>query len=129
MRAGGGGEEVTARETLRSYAALPPGWNSYGARPITAAAIDEATGILDYLEALEIAPPMPGPTNTGGVSLRWERGSRELCIEIPPEGRPRTFFRDDGEHAEEKPLETVEWLPYLVGWFNGSEPCPGESVL
>jgi len=79
----------TPLQRLDELARLPNNWDSYGAKTITGAAIDEARRLIRLCEE-PCQPPAIVPTNGGGVQLEWVHphglGS-DVEIEIGPDGR------------------------------------------
>jgi hypothetical protein len=82
-----------ALERLAEFATLENDWDSYGAVPITPAAIDVARELAAEIisrHALSLRPagytfdvvPLPN----GGVQLEWDIGSRHLEIAVDPVG-------------------------------------------
>ncbi len=77
---------------IEGYAALPADWDSYGARPISAVAIDAATALLRRaaleLSALgeSVEPFDVAPLANGGVQLEWRRADAVLEVEVDPAG-------------------------------------------
>ena len=63
---------------LERLAALPPGWDSYGAKEITPLAID---GCRAFANSMSIVP-----TSEGGIQLEWHALGVDLEIEIAPDG-------------------------------------------
>jgi hypothetical protein len=77
-------QDETYQETLcaiDALAELEKGWNSYGASPITPAAIARAKKFAGEVAISgRLWSPFVGPTPDGGVALIWEKG--ELCIDV-----------------------------------------------
>ena len=102
----------TVTEWVTSYLdpvrALPPNWDSYGGRPITAEALNAAEHLATGL--LMAGHPWPAfvPRADGGISLVWDRPEVEFAIELPagpdPLSDASAFFADDaaGEEWEDR---------------------------
>jgi hypothetical protein len=82
-----------ALERLAEFATLADDWDSYGAVPITAVAIDVARELAAEIisrHALSIRPegytfdvvPLPN----GGVQLEWDVAARHLEVAVNPDG-------------------------------------------
>lgn len=105
----------TAREQLEAIGELTAGWNSYGADPPDAAAIQGAWSLLQSLHRTGVIPkPHLYPTPSGGIQLEWESAGHYLEIELLGETKAKYFFSDaDGRYETEgfleqdKPLDDV----------------------
>ena len=86
---------------------LPPGWNSYGAKPVANEAVEAAIAFL--IEAIPAGPnvvaPAVVPTVRGGLQLEWHRQGVDLEIEFGPDATG-SWYAEDQETAEtvEAPL-------------------------
>ena len=86
---------------------LPPGWNSYGAKPVANEAVEAAIAFL--VEAIPASPnvvaPAVVPTVRGGLQLEWHRQGIDLEIEFGPDASG-SWCAEDRETAEtvEAPL-------------------------
>lgn len=72
---------------LAELASLERNWNSYGAKPITGFAMDEARRLLSHLPEADQNSCWIVPANDGGLRLEWTwpaGGSFTYCI--PPAG-------------------------------------------
>ena len=86
---------------------LPPGWNSYGAKPIANEAVKAAIAFL--VEAIPAIPnvvaPAVVPTVRGGLQLEWHRQGVDLEIEFGPDATGSWYAEDrDTEETVEAPL-------------------------
>ncbi len=86
---------------------LPPGWNSYGAKPIANEAVEAAIAFL--VEAIPAIPnvvaPAVVPTVRGGLQLEWRRQGVDLEIEFGPDATGSWYAEDrDTEETVEAPL-------------------------
>ena len=103
--AGGAGESAIdadsafagplARELakLARFAELPPDWDSYGADPVSPAAIaatretlTAVTSLLVHQTPSSARPSALAPLANGGIQIEWDGPSGELTIEVGPEG-------------------------------------------
>jgi hypothetical protein len=95
-------EHWIARQ-LRALLDLPPNWDTYGARPISDLAAEDARLLILQLLDQGVAPPVLVPLPDGGVSVEWHRPSRELAIEFPGATGllgATAYYRDDGQGTE-----------------------------
>lgn len=85
---------IRMAETLASFLALTPGWDSYGARPVAQSVVSVAVQMLAQL--LEPGVPVPNlfPTPDGGVQAEWHINQIDLEIEFISPGRLYLTFGD-----------------------------------
>ena len=69
---------------IRELLDLPAGWNSYGAKPVDAAAAAAALNLL--VRSCKSSTPEPAivPTNAGGTQIEWHTQGVDLELEIDP---------------------------------------------
>jgi len=77
---------------------LPHNWDSYNSPPPTEAAIHIATLILAGLDFEEFPIPRINPVSGGGVHFEWDRGSRELELEVLNDGL-LTYLKVENDEA------------------------------
>jgi len=100
---------------------LPPGWNSYSAKPIAARNAVRAIQVLADLMNAETPPPAVVPRVQGGIQLEWH--TKEIDIEVYIDSPEEVSFI--AEHAGsgesiEAPLaghehELKVWLQRVAG--------------
>src|SRR6476659_749758 len=71
-----------ADETLQTLLALPPNWNSYGARTIQPDVVQATSSLLHDIARDDTPQPAIVPTVRGGVQLEWHTRGVDLEIEI-----------------------------------------------
>lgn len=71
-------------EKLDELGSLEKDWNSYGAPPISAAAIETASKWLDHV--------FVGPMNDGGIQIEWHMAGLDFEIEIKADGSFGPWF-------------------------------------
>lgn len=111
-------------DSIKSIVALlnlPPGWNSYSAKPIAHENAIRAIRLLCDLMRLGIAAPIVVPRVRGGIQLEWhtEVGDIEIYIDSPGQ---ISFFAEDAKSGEstEAPLAGHEevlraWVQRISG--------------
>jgi hypothetical protein len=108
-------------ESIAALLSLPPGWNSYTAKPIAPENAIRAIGLACDLMQPGIAAPMVVPTVRGGIQLEWhtKAGDIEIYIDSPHQ---ISFFAEHAESGEstEAPLAGHEdvlkaWLQRISG--------------
>ncbi len=111
------------RKQLRAIAALPEGWDSYGAPRPKASLLKGARNLIDSLsQAPELPMPYVNPTRKGGVQFEWEVGDRYFELEVVAERAATYYWRDhsraeqeEGTVFEGNPLDTVLEYVWRVG--------------
>lgn len=106
---------IKSLEDIAALLALPPGWNSYAARPIAPQNAIRAIGLVWNLLEPGIAAPIVVPRVRGGIQLEWHtpKGDIEIYIDSPEQV---AFFAAPAESDEtvEAPLAGNEEV--LKGW-------------
>jgi len=91
-----------------------PGWNSYGARPITAEAQLAAIALVNSFYDRVPLPTVGGAPN-GGVVLRWLTPDREIeLLFAAAESEYSVLRRDTGELVVEGRLHDVDLIKNLI---------------
>ena len=114
-------------KTITELAQLQENWDGYGSPPLHPSAIAGAINVLTISDIEQ--PPMPyvGPVTGGGVQIEWYTPTRELELEILPDGSLQYVAVDeagqttDGElpaSADEQVLELVRWLTHKSSKLN-----------
>jgi hypothetical protein len=89
-------------EQLQAIAALPDGWDSYGAPAPDSNRLEAAWGLLFCLCAnTDLPKPYVNPTRNGGVQFEWEAGERYFELEVVAERAATYLYCDDAAHVEE----------------------------
>jgi|SRR6516225_1986939 hypothetical protein len=108
---------------LKSLSALPNDWDSYGSPPIVSTVLRDARKLLSSIQIQTIPEPAITPASGGGVSIEWRSGSRELEIEILPDGwieflRVSDNNRQSTEDFKEGRIASPDAVPInrLVTW-------------
>jgi len=95
------GTKVLVLDALQRLAALPPGWDSFGSKPLHAAAVRRLLSLAPVLLPPDGPEPSVIPTRHGGVQLEWHRSGVDLEVEVPPSD-PITFLYADATAQEER---------------------------
>jgi hypothetical protein len=78
---------VDARKRLGRLASLSDNWDGEGGLSLHPAAFDSARRLLEEIEPYRELPPVHiGPSMAGGLGLEWRFESRDLDIDILPDG-------------------------------------------
>lgn len=102
-------------------AALPRGWNSYDARPVSAKALHGAIEFLLEYAAPDVDRPALVPTVRGGLQLEWHNNGLDVEVEVAPDGHV-CFFAEDA--AAERTVEVElagkeEWISQWLTRVSG----------
>lgn len=106
---------VTAR--LHELMHRPANWDGEGAEPVDADVADVAMALLyEYVGGTDYVPDLV-PLVDGGLELSWRSETRELSVEVRPDGDNRVWY-SHGDDEWEAPLgqepRRVGHLVYLV---------------
>lgn len=113
----------TAMQRLNEFARLDRGWDTYSAEPIAPAAIDGARKLLAGVAARfahrseRATPFFVAPLPYGGVQLEWRRPSREIEVEIGPDGTLSylsTFGQGTSRRFDEHDIASFEEILDLI---------------
>lgn len=94
---------------------LKANWDSYGANPVDPDSIQVAKQRLrQFAEVTGIGCPRVGASPAGRVALSWEwkNHSRELDLEIVPDGTLRYSYLDETQPSQDREGETFD--PTLI---------------
>ena len=73
---------------------LEPGWDSYGAHPVTRQALEAGLGALLEVLRPQTPPPSVVPVSAGGLQFEWHRNELDVEIELSREGVPKFIVAD-----------------------------------
>ena len=76
--------QVDALKTISSFEAFPAGWDSYASPSIPFDVINLAIDLVRNISIDNMPRPRIVPVSGGGIQLEWEKGSRELELEVHP---------------------------------------------
>lgn len=100
---------IEIEQRLRVLTSLPTNWDSYGALPVSRAALEKTKELLFHLYSLDIRhlpPPFIAPDPEGGLGLEWDVGPRgEVYLEISSKGQMTyVLTMGQGGHEQERTL-------------------------
>jgi hypothetical protein len=112
-----------AYRKISELAQLEENWDTYNSRPIQPAAIEQASGALDFLSSIDLPPPQIFPVPGGGLQLEFEQDGRELEIEFLPDGSTGYLMvANNGEMREGSiPSGSKGDLYRLAFWLQGKQ--------
>jgi len=116
---------VDAYRAISRLAELPFGWDGQASPPLQESAKASASRVIEELKRYDELPsPHIGPTVGGGLGIEWHHGSRELDVEILPDGSMeylKTEVRSTGgcrmEDGQVSPSSLREELRKLARWL------------
>jgi hypothetical protein len=95
---------------------LEHNWDSYGALPVADGAISSIRVLLSNLDIDDMPTPHVAPLPDGGVGLHWRVGSRDLEIEVEPNGAAHYLQTIvGGESISGDPTEAQNALDWVLG--------------
>lgn len=107
-------DQVKAIQKIAGFEQLPMNWDSYGSRRVADAVIRNAIDLV--MTTFDLGPvPRILPVSGGGVQFEWEKGERELEIEILPDLRIEYLLAENGEPVE--PRRDFKSIDDLLSWL------------
>jgi hypothetical protein len=97
-----------AQRKVTELSNLSENWDSYGSSSIQPPAIEMALKILSLVDRQGVATPQIFPVSGGGIQLEWQSGSRELELEILPNGMLEYLVVDEQKNMQEGSLPAQE---------------------
>ncbi len=101
-------------EALQGLVALEPNWDSYGASPPSAVALERAWHLASGLVERGLPVPQVVPTRTGGIQLEWHLAHVSLEWETDPNGLTGVFLFDDFRTGEKVDGDLPAMMPKLI---------------
>jgi hypothetical protein len=109
-------DQVKAIQKIVGFEQLQANWDSYGSPRVADAVIRKA---IDVVMATFDFGPLPRilPVSGGGIQFEWEKGGRELEIEIHPDLQIEYLLVNEGDTVEPPRVftsvdELLSWLMY-----------------
>lgn len=108
-------------ERVAELVALPGGWNSYDASPVSATALHRTLEFLLEHVTPGVDRPDVVPTVRGGLQLEWHNNGLDVEVEIASDGPVSLFMEDTttGETTEMKLIGNEQrmrrWLTRASG--------------
>ena len=118
MSAPGCGSIQEAIREAGRLTALPKGWNSYRAEPISPEAARRATGFLTgaLSEIPHLIAPTVVPTVRGGIQLEWRRQNVDVEIEFRADG-PASWCAEDRETGKTEEAGVARHASVIHRWL------------
>jgi len=109
--------EVSA--SLNKLGDLGRDWDSYGSQPVSAQALLTARMIFSRLNITDHPKPHTCAVAGGGVGIHWRVGTRDLELEIDPDGSIRYLQTILPENMQDGTVETAEQIQSVLDWVIG----------
>ena len=107
---------ISAVQKMIELLELPPGWNSYNAKPITKENVNYAVGLLSRIMNTRTPAPEVVPMVRGGVQLEWH--TRGIDLEISIYSPSDVTFLAEDVRGRANPLEGKLDLTLLGQWID-----------
>jgi len=111
-------------QALSRLTGLPQNWDGYGSPPTRPAALQSALRLVNTLEAFALPVPQVCPVTGGGIGFAWQVDTRELEVEILPDGSARYLMEVVAPTANQEamdegplPLDQAEDVQLLAVWL------------
>ncbi|HEY9833366.1 MAG TPA: hypothetical protein V6D26_22630 [Stenomitos sp.] len=104
---------------IAKLANLPDNWDGYGSSKIQQKALETAFHLVLAIQLEEPPTPHISPVPGGGIQLEWQTSTRELELEILPDGSIEFLTVLEGNDIEEDclPLDRVGEAQRLIYWL------------
>lgn len=108
-------------ETLTNLARLQDNWDGYGSPPLRPVALKGAIHVLLASDIENPPAPYVGPVTGGGVQMEWRTPTRELELEILPDGsveyvtvgeQGRMMDGTLPSYSDDHVLDLIRWLTH-----------------
>lgn len=112
--------QVDALKTIASFEGLKNNWDSYGSPVIPFEVLSLAIDLVRNISLENLPPPRIVPVSGGGIQLEWEKGTRELEIEVHPDLYVEVLGVEDGDpvHREPSYLSSNADLRKCLSWVD-----------
>jgi len=117
---------MPALESLSRLGGLASNWDGYGSPPARPAALQTAHWLVATLERLPLPTPQVCPVTGGGIGFSWQSDTRELEVEILPDGSAQYLAvatdpatGQEASQEEPLPLDQPEYAETLAAWLIG----------
>lgn len=88
---------VDVTDEMRSYLTLAPGWDSYGAGPVSKETVEVAVVVVEMMARFGFTRPLVSPAPSGGVFLEWEDSGRALAVNLDGNDGISFVYESPGE--------------------------------
>lgn len=104
---------------LFHVALLPTNWDSYGSIPPLPKVVKNAERLLMAIKFEDLPVPHIVPVSGGGIQLEWSISSRELELEIMPDGSVEYLEveADKPFHEGELGASNINQIQSLILWL------------
>jgi len=107
---------ISAIQRMIEFLELPPGWNSYNAKPIRKENVNFAVNLLGRLMGQDTPAPNVIPMVRGGVQLEWH--TRGLNVEVSIYSPDDVRFAAEDTRSGREPVEG-RLDPFILGqWID-----------
>ena len=110
---------------LFHIALLPNDWDSYGSPPPSQQAVNNRERLLRMIEFEDLPAPHISPVSGGGIQIEWSILSRELELEILPDGSVEYLEIGNEEPLQEgklNPADSSELQSLLLWLTHATSP-------
>ncbi len=113
--------QIQALPGVLALANLPPDWDSYGSPPPSPQAITASINLLEMIDVDDLTVPHIVPVPGGGIQFEWNMNSRELELEVLPNGAVEFLQWHDDDVIKEGKMtwRTPGQLQSLLAWLTG----------
>ena len=109
--------QVTAIKGVLRASNLPDNWDSYGSPSPSENVVATAINLISSIHFHELPVPNVGPVSGGGIQFEWTIGTREVELEVVPDGSLEFLQLENGEPLNERQLKNYPQLHSLLAWL------------
>lgn len=106
-------------DRISALKTLEENWDSYGGLPVAEMAIKGLRVLLSNLDIEDMPTPHVAPLPDGGIGLHWRVGSRDLEIEVEPNGEVHYLQTNIGEEPIPGDVRSLPEAQNALDWVLG----------
>jgi hypothetical protein len=99
--------QVEALQKLARFSDFQVNWDSYNSQPISDKVLDVVSEIISNISIDKLPTPRVSPIKGGGIQLAWEKGTREVELEIRPDIGFEVLLSEEDEPVLEAPMQST----------------------
>jgi len=103
--------------SIKEFESLQPGWDSYGAFPLSDHAVHAAMALIIRAQETCTVPDRVVPLSSGGLGLRWKKHTAELEVDVDAAGTFEGLIEVGDDDAELPKGSSLEAALLLVTQF------------
>jgi hypothetical protein len=106
-------------DRISALKTLEENWDSYGGLPVADGAISKIRVLLSKVDIEDMPTPHVAPLPDGGIGLHWRVGTRDLEIEVEPNGEVHYLQTIVGGESVPGDVRTLPEAQNALDWVLG----------